>query len=246
MSDSEYCKMIEVPVNTCDVFIKPSKRKKRDVVEEVIEKVNKEPAIIVDKLPKKRKAFKVKNQTKNANRQNKYESETESVSVKSSKFDIVSVQVVAVFALIVGIILTNIFWESSGMNNLLKSVFGSESVKNTAVYTSFSPSAPSRTSEVTLVDGVMTFSGASVYSPCDGTVENVIKNGELYTVTISHSDSFSTVISGLEHCYMEVGEVVYESLPLGYSSSEVKVSMFENDAVLTGYLLSGTDIVWVN
>ena len=36
MSDLEYCKMIEVPVNTCDVFIKPSKRKKRDVVEESV------------------------------------------------------------------------------------------------------------------------------------------------------------------------------------------------------------------
>ena len=68
----------------------------------------------------------------------------------------------------------------------------------------------------------------------------------MYTVTISHSDSFSSVISGLEYCYTEIGEAVYESLPLGYSSGEVRVSMFENNAVLTGYLLSGSDIVWVN
>lgn len=245
MSDSEYCKMIEVPVNTCDVFIKPSKRKKRDVVEEVIEKVNKEPVQAVEKQPKRR-VFKIKPRAKRVKPQPVYDNDSQSVSVKSSKFDVVSVQVVAVFALIVGIILTNIFWENSGMNNLLKSVFGTDSVKNTAVYTSFTPSAPSKTSEITLTDGVMTFSECSAYSPCDGVVENVINNDGLYTVTISHSDSFSSVISGLEYCYTEIGEAVYESLPLGYSSGEVKVSMFENNAVLTGYLLSGSDIVWVN
>ena len=40
MSDMEYLKMLEVPVNSCDVIIKPSKKKKKNVVEEVIDKVN--------------------------------------------------------------------------------------------------------------------------------------------------------------------------------------------------------------
>ena len=98
MSDMEYLKMLEIPVNSCDVTIKPNKRKKKNVVEEVIEKVNGEES------KPKRRAPKIKKEkvapTKVIN------TESETVSVKSSKFDIISVQVVAIFALIVGIILT--------------------------------------------------------------------------------------------------------------------------------------------
>ena len=233
MSDMEYLEMLEVPVNSCDVVIKPAKRKKRNVVDEVISKVNQEAE------PKKQKRIKkqrVKNTTPHE----------ETVSVKSTKFDIVSVQVVAIFALIVGIILTNIFWENSGMNNLLKTVFGEAEVKNTAVYSSFSPLAPSKDSEISLDSGIMTFSEGSVYSPCDGVVDSIIKNQDTYTVTVRHSDSFTTVISGLEHCYALEGESVFSSLPLGYSSSEIKVSMFDSDTILTCYSLSGNDIVWVS
>jgi hypothetical protein len=156
------------------------------------------------------------------------------------------VQVVAIFALIVGIILTNIFWENSGMNNLLKTVFGESEIKNTAVYSSFSPLAPTKDGEISLDGGVMTFSSGSVYSPCDGIIDNVIKTDNLYTVTVRHSDTFSTVISGLEHCYAQVGEKVYGTLPVGYSSSQVKVSMFDSDAILTCYTLSGDEILWVS
>ena len=228
MSDFEYCKMLEVPVNSCDVVIKPTKRKKKNVAQEVIDKVNGE---ILTKKPKRIKKQKIET--------------SETVTVKSTKFDIVSVQVVAIFALIVGIILTNIFWENSGMNNLLKSVFGEAETRNTAVYTSFSPMSPSKSNAVTLEEGVMSFSEGHVYSPCDGVVENVTKNNDLYTVTVRHSDSFTTVISGLEYCYSENGEPVYGTLPIGYSSSEIKVSMFDSDAILTCYSISGDQIVWV-
>ena len=233
MSDLEYLEMLEVPVNSCDVVIKPAKRKKRNVVEEVIDKVNQESEIKKRKRVKKQKVKPIKT----------YE---ETVSVKSTKFDIVSVQVVAIFALIVGIILTNIFWENSGMNNLLKTVFGEAEVKNTAVYSSFSPLSPSKDGEVVLDSGVMTFSAGSVYSPCDGVVDSIVKNDATYTVTVRHSDSFTTVISGLEHCYALENETVYSTLPLGYSSSQIKVSMFDSDTILTCYALSGDEIVWVS
>ncbi len=233
MSDLEYLEMLEVPVNSCDVVIKPSKRKKRNVVDEVIDKVNQETEPKRGKRIKKQRVKPIK-------------THEETAVVKSSKFDIVSVQVVAIFALIVGIILTNIFWENSGMNNLLKSVFGESESKNTAVYSSFSPLAPSKDSEISLDGGVMTFSAGSVYSPCDGVVDSVIKNESTYTVTVRHSDSFTTVISGLEHCYATEGESVYGTLPLGYSSQEIKVSMFDSDTILTCYALSGDEIVWVS
>lgn len=232
MSNLDYLEMLEVPVNSCDVVIKPAKRKKRNVVDEVIDKVNQEA---VSQKPKRVKLKKAKPITSE-----------ETAIVKSTKFDIVSVQVVAIFALIVGIILTNIFWENSGMNNLLKTVFGEAEIKNTAVYSSFSPLAPTKDGEISLDGGVMTFSSGSVYSPCDGIIDNVIKTDNLYTVTVRHSDTFSTVISGLEHCYAQVGEKVYGTLPVGYSSSQVKVSMFDSDAILTCYTLSGDEILWVS
>lgn len=232
MSNLDYLEMLEVPVNSCDVVIKPAKRKKRNVVDEVIDKVNQEA---VPQKPKRVKLKKAKPITSE-----------ETAIVKSTKFDIVSVQVVAIFALIVGIILTNIFWENSGMNNLLKTVFGESEIKNTAVYSSFSPLAPTKDGEISLDGGVMTFSAGSVYSPCDGIIDSVIKTDNLYTVTVRHSDSFSTVISGLEHCYAQEGEKVYGTLPVGYSSSQVKVSMFDSDAILTCYTLSGDEILWVS
>ncbi len=238
MSDMEYLKMLEVPVNSCDVVIKPSKRKKKNVVEEVIDKVNNN-----HEVKPKRHATKIKNRkVNNALTVNK---ESETVSVKSSKFDIISIQVVAIFTLIVGIILTNIFWEDSGMNNLMRQVFGSTPTKNTATYSSFEPKSPSKTGDVVLQDGVMTISSGSVYSPCDGVIENVSENDGIYTVTIKHSDSFSTVISGLELCYLSKNENVFTNVPVGYSSSEINVSMFDSNTTITSYIISENEILWL-
>ena len=40
MSDLDYVNMLEIPVNSCNVIIKPVKRKKKDVKKQVIEMVN--------------------------------------------------------------------------------------------------------------------------------------------------------------------------------------------------------------
>lgn len=238
MSDMDYLEMLEIPVNSCDVVVKPNKKKKKNVVEEVIEKVNGEGSKPKRRLPK----FK---QTKKIKPIKSPTVDSETVSVKSSKFDIISVQVVAIFALIVGIILTNIFWEDSGMNNLMRQVFGSATEKNTATYSSFSPLSPSKTGEVVLQDGVMTISSGSVYSPCDGSVSNVSEVDGLYTVTIEHSDSFSTVISGLELCYLSKNDKVFANVPVGYSSNEINVSMFDNNTTITSYIISDNEILWL-
>ena len=143
------------------------------------------------------------------------------------------------------IILTNIFWEDSGMNNLMRQVFGTAEQKNTAVYSSFSPLSPPKTEEVALQDGVMTISSGSVYSPCDGVISNVSENDGVYTVTISHSDSFSTVISGIELCYLSKNDKVYANVPVGYSTNEINVSMFDNNTTITSYVISDNEILWL-
>ena len=254
MSELDYVKMLEIPVNSCSVEVKPTKKKKKDVKKQVIDKVNLEavdenPSNIANVLQTTKKSSKDKKsnliKSKNVKRKNPVETEEGSVKIKNSGFDIVSVQVVTIFVLIVGIILTNIFWEDSGINNLMRSVFNQEASVNDATYSSFSASLPSKTDEVSLQDGVMTVSSGSVYSPCDGVIESVVERDGLYTVTVRHSDSFSTVFSGLESVYSSLDEKVYSNIPLGFSSSEINVSMFDGDAILTGYVLSENQIVWL-
>ena len=257
MSDSEYCKMLEMPINTCDVIIKPNKHKRKAVVKEVIEKVNEE-TLSNEVLVKKPKFKFLKNifynnkEKKNKEkkpkiRRVKREKQVESESaIKNKKFDIVAVQITAIFVLVVGIILTNIFWEDSGMNNLIRSVFSSEESLNSQEYTSFSASVPSKSHTVSINDGVMTFASGSCYSPCDGRVESLSQDGDTFTMTIRHSDSFTTVFTGLEFCYVENGDNVYANIPLGYSSSPIKVSMYDDNYLLTNYSITGNNIIWLN
>lgn len=248
MSSEDYLKMVEIPVDTVEVLVKPSKKKKKDVKDEVIQKINDDVSVVESKPKTEKSPFSLFNKAK---RKKKVKAvtpvESETTTVKSSRFDIVSVQVVAIFVLVVGIILTNIFLEDSGMNNLLKSVFGTqtESSLPTAEYSAFEPLSPSKTGEVTLEEGVMTVSSGSVYSPCDGVIESVEKLDGKYVVTVRHSDSFTTVISGLELCYAEKGSDAYSYIALGYSGESVEVSMFNENSLITEYSLEGDEIVWL-
>ena len=246
MSDLDYLKMVEVPVDSCSVVVKPKRRKKKDAKEELIEMVNDDvlvnstvkrkpflPFSLYKKKPRKQKPIKVS------------EIDGETVSVKSSKFDIVSAQVVAIFALVVGIILTNVFIEDSGMNNLLKSVFGTQSeVISTAEFSSFSAVIPSKTGNVTLNNGVMTIDKGSVYAPCDGVVEKIETVNGKYDVTVRHSNSFTTLLTGLELCYALEGDNVYSSVAIGYSGESIEVSMFNGNSLLTEYSILNDEIVW--
>ncbi len=244
MSDVEYCKMLEIPVQSCDIIVKPTRRRKKDVVNKVIEKVNLEEEKSVKK--KEKRKFAMPKFSKMRKKTKKEVIATSTNEARSKKFDIVSVQVVAIFALIVGIVLTNIFWENSGMNNLLKQVFNSNQEGNSAVYTSFTAVSPSKSQNVLLEEGVLKVASGSIYSPCDGVVDSIEESDGVYTITIRHSDSFTSVINGAELCYMQIGDKVYSNIPVGYSSNEMSVCMFNNDAILTSFTLDGNNIVWIN
>lgn len=258
MSEFDYVKMLEIPVNSCSVEVKPTKKRKKDVKKQVIDKVNLETVeeknapstveVLERKIKKSKKIKKDNNFLKSKRVKGKQinnDKEENSVQIKNSGFDIVSVQVVAIFVLIVGIILTNIFWEDSGINNLMRSAFKENPTVNDQVYSTFNANLPSKTGEVALENGVMTVDGGSVYSPCDGTIESVVENDGIYTVTVRHSESFSTVFSGIENVYATVNEKVYSNIPIGYSSKAFTVSMFDGDAILTSYALSENQIVWL-
>lgn len=242
MEDLEYVKMLEVPVQSSGVEFKPIKKGKKDVKKKVIDKVNLQTETkVVDKEKKNAKKILSKLFTK----KEKPVREQSSVEIQKSGFDIVSMQVVTIFVLIVGIILTNIFIENSGLNRLMRSVFSSNDSMIQKTYSEFDALSPSKSSAVSLDGGVMTVSNGSVYSPCSGVVSSVTKDGDLFVVTVSHSDSFLSVISGLECVYLSVGDTVYTSIPVGYTSGEAFVSMFSGDAILTSYTISDDKIVWM-
>ncbi|MBQ3234897.1 MAG: hypothetical protein IJA97_01930 [Clostridia bacterium] len=243
MSELEYVKMLEVPVNSSEVIFKQSKGKKKDVKKRVIEKVNGEGE--KDQTSEKAKKG-LRLSFKKKPKKEKSKKEEGSVEIKNGGFDIVSMQVVTIFVLIVGIILTNIFFENSGMNRLMRSALSDESTAIEKQYSEFTALSPSKSSSVSLVDGVMTVESGSVYSPCDGVVESVVSSDSGYVVTVCHSDSFLSVISGLESVYVSAGDTVYPSIPVGYSEGQSNVSMFSDDAILTSYIITDERIEWLS
>lgn len=244
---TEYAEMLKTMVSSCDVVVKRAGRKrKKDVKEDVIKKVNDEPAPQNAEPTFEQEYTEVKKPKFFKKRRDKaIKAETESKPKR--RFDIVYAEGVAVFVLIAGILLTNIFWENSGINVMFKKAFSSVQT-NTDVrsYRSFNAQSPSETLASKVENGVMTFSGkGALYPVCDGTVSSVTEENGKYTITISHSGIFKTVISGVDFVYADKGESVYRYVPFCYlNGGEAKVCMYDEDVLLTNYVLEGNSIVW--
>ncbi|MBR2385297.1 MAG: hypothetical protein IKA99_06810, partial [Clostridia bacterium] len=221
---------------SCDVVVKPARRKKKkDVKEEVITKVNERDY-----------ASDVVNEPNNLE---DFEDVTPSVQQVRKKrgFDLVKMQGIAIFALIVTILLTNIFWENSGINTLMRRVFKTDAeAVDARTYLSFSAKSPSNDLSVEVENGVMTFSGkGALYPVCDGTVSSIVEEDGKYTITINHSDSFKTVISDVDFVYTSNGEQVFAYIPVCYVAGDsAKVYMYDGENLLTNYIVEDGVIIW--
>lgn len=229
----EYAEMLGMEVSSCDVYVKPKKtRRKKELKDDVIKKVN-EPEVATADLGDFEADIPVRS---NGEKKKKF------------RFDVVYAEGVAVFLLAVTILLTNIFWENSGMNRLFKSAFGgSQTVQaDTRTNVNFNAQSPSGEMEVTLDKGVMVFSGkGSLYPVCDGKVASVVEEDGKYTITLKHSDVFKTVISGVDFVYADQGDDVFKYVPVCYvNGGDAKVSMYNKDVLVTNYAVEGGSIVW--
>ncbi len=229
----EYAEMLGMEVSSCDVYVKPKKtRKKKELKDDVIKKVN-EPEVATADLGEFETDIPVRS---NGEKKKKF------------RFDVVYAEGVAVFLLAVTILLTNIFWENSGMNRLFKSAFGDgQTVQmDTRTNVNFNAQSPSGEMEVTLDKGVMVFSGkGSLYPVCDGKVASVVEEDGKYTITLKHSDVFKTVISGVDFVYADQGDDVFKYVPVCYvNGGNAKVSMYNQDVLVTNYVVEGGSIVW--
>lgn len=257
----EYAEMLRTMASSCDVVVKPAKRarKKKDVKEEIVTKVNDEVAAsevkAADELPFKEEAFGeeeiIERPKKRFSFFGKKKSETTEKPAEKKgrfKFDIVYAEGIAAFALVVAILLTNIFWENSGMNTFFKKAFSPAQVTTDArSYNSFNAQSPSSSLDGKVEDGVMTFSGkGALYPVCDGKVSSVKQSDDgKYEITIAHSGSFKTVISGVDYSYCDENEEVFKYIPVCYlNGGEAKVYMYNDDALVTNYVLENGSIIW--
>ena len=236
MSDSlEYAKMSEIPVSSCEIVALTDGKK--DVKKRVINKVNTKLAKTENK-PKRLKWFskKVAKTQKEKPQENK------------KGFNVVRAQVIAIFVLVISILLTNIFWEDSAINVFLRKTFTQTEQAVALEYTDFQAQSPTPELEVSLVNGYITATGEStVYAPAQGKISqlNQLESG-LWEMTIAHSDSFKTVITGLAYPYYEVGYDVYSTSPIGYAdgNAEICVGMYDQDVLITDYTISNGEIIW--
>ena len=173
---------------------------------------------------------------------------------RKHKFTVVTAQLLIIGALIVTIFLTNAFYKNSGINVFLNSVFSTSAQKEQSKtdsrnYEQFKPVIAINGENAPVIEnGVMSVAGkGSVYSPYDGTVTKVTVDGAgKYSLEVSHSDNFKTVLSGLDYAYAEINDKIYGNIPVGFvGESGVKICFLgENDAVITDYSLDGNTVVW--
>lgn len=236
-----YSEMLEIPVNTCSItYTESKKRRKRrpkadEVKELVLEKVNGEieaeaaPASeepVKDELP---------------------ESTVTITNKKRRRFSVIGVQIAVICLLLGVIIFSNLYMEQTGISAFLNSVFaGEQTVKeDKREYNKFAAVLPID-GAVSVENGVMCFANkGSVYAPCDGTVTAISSENGKYTVEVTHSTKFKTVIKGIDFAYQELGSAVYGNVPLGYSLGEnVELCFYAGETLITEYSVDGDSIVW--
>ncbi len=158
-------------------------------------------------------------------------------------------------ALCAGIFLTNVFIPNSAVNTFFRALNTPAEKIVAKPYTDFTLTpVVSELSDAKLTlseNGVLSFTDeCCVYPAADGKVSAVTKTVDgLYTLTISHSDTFTGVISGLNTVYYQVGDEVKSNVPVGFSEgeSEVQVTMYSETTPLNCFELTEENcLAWIS
>ena len=258
-----YAQMLDIPL-TSSVTLKPSKkrrffRKKKVNVEEikeaVIEKVNDDntensiDAPMQTDTPVEEVEDRLEGEIVMGNGEEPTSSVVTVKPKKKRKSRIIAIQLAVIGVLVAGIFLTNALIPGSGINVFLDQVFGGNEVKVDArEYTDFTPEIPTAMTNYVLEGGEILVRGeSSVYSACNGVVSSVVEGEDgKFTVTIDHSEKFSTVISGLDYCYVARDGKVLKNVPVGYTKSGgAKLCFYSGDGTaIVGYVINDNTVVW--
>ena len=236
-----YAEMLEIPVET--VTVTKKERRKRggedELKDKVVEKVNDRMQDSYDPLYAESTPIE-RDGTQNRG----------SRKVKRVLF----AEFAAVCALCAAIFLTNIFLPESAINTFVRSLFQGETPTATdaRTYREFELSPiVNEFEDVELAvseTGVLSFTAdCSIYAPCEGKLVSV--NGDKnsgYTVELKHSDSFSTIISGLDDVYFTPGQTVKSNVPLARTDGEgqVRVMFYSDGSLLNNYTVAENTLAW--
>lgn len=259
MSDQDYKEMIEIPVSSCEM-VNLSKAPKKTSQKRLLLKINKkfnswhknkqnQSALTESSLNTSQQPL---NQCLDEDKDNLTEESSKPLELTGKKshfkFDLITAQVIVIFVLALTILLSSVFWQDSGLNNLFKSVFSSETTstdqRGYEVFKAFSPSKLT----ATLENGIITVEEpGAIYSPAKGKVTEVSQNDGKYTVTINHSDIYKTVISGVDYLYSNLGDEVFTSTPVCYSlEGGAQIAMYNENALISNYTIQDGEVVWQN
>ncbi|MBQ0099104.1 MAG: hypothetical protein KBS91_00960 [Firmicutes bacterium] len=239
----KYAEMLEIPLSTCNLTFKPTKKRKRkiknddSVKERVISKVNEEN-VEVENLNEMEAPIEFSTSTVN----NKSEK-------KPFKLSVVKVELCVIVLLLATIFLTSIFIPTSGINTFFnKSLKKETQTVDLRTFEDFAPVFGFSKDDAISTDGVLTIKKqGSIYAPCDGKVSSVIKDDSgLYTIEVSHSENFKSVITGLQYAYSNVGDTVYKTIPIGYVK-DGEISVFFKDGenqIVTDNVIATCSVVW--
>lgn len=272
----QYAEMLEIPVNTCNITYKHTakksrKKKKGEMPEQakemLIEKVNAEepeevfmqgeqPLDEGSQIENEQVVDEVQQETalETEQSQQNYVAVRRTDKVKKKrkfKFSIIGIEVVAIFALIATILITNALVPNSAINTIMNGTFGQGSTVTKVderIYSQFSPILPVESTDGVIVErGVMSFTrGGSLYSPCDGKITGLVKDVDgSYTVEITHSQNFKTVFSGVDYAYCADGDKVYSNIPVGYITDGATMCFYDgSNGAITDYTIEQNAVKW--
>jgi hypothetical protein len=259
----EYAEMLDIPVSTVNVIRKTKKRavaQETQLKEEAIARANEK---FFEPYAAYSSEFYEENQSKmERDDDSRYEDNQDSPLIPYHNLDkkqrltdrVLHVEFGIACALCLGIFLTNVWVKDSAINTFFRSITPQTQVTDARNYTDFTLSSilgEGSSAEITLSPtGVLTFvDEGCVYPTADGTVSSVTKSEDgKYTVQISHSESFSGTIVGLDVVYYEVGQTVKHNVPIGYSNgeNEVQVTMYSDGVLLNCFAVTeDNSLSWV-
>lgn len=243
-----YAEMLEIPVETVTVKRKEKKRRAREndseLSEQLVEQINDRMEEADD--PAYAESREIEREVKPKAKANR--------KTKMARRVLIG-EFVAVCALCAAIFVTNIVMLNSAINTFVRGLFRGNSAAAEAdarTYSDFKLGSVVNEytdAELTVsTSGVLSFTAkCSVYAPCEGKVASINGTQEGgYTVELKHSDTFSTIISGLDAVYFAEGQKVKSNVPLAYSDGEgsVRVMFYSGDSLLNCFTLGDGGIAW--
>ena len=164
---------------------------------------------------------------------------------------IVGLEFAACFALCLGIFLTNVFMPNSAINTFFRNL-SSQQQADARTYTDFTLSSVFMEEDAALTlseTGILSFQQEGcVYPAVDGVVSDVSQSSDgTWLIKITHSPTFSEIISGLSYASCSVGSEVKSNVPVGYSDGNavVQVSMYNEGALLNCfYVTENGSLAW--